>query len=873
MKLSLIHYLFFKHTWRQLTAQLCFAFCIALISCNAHALKAKNELNDLNGAKFSLQWTVLENVFSPGAGDGRSRVQLKITNKGTTNLPTTGWHLYFNAIAGVDLNSAQGPFSIEQSSGTLFQIQPRSGFPVLKPSESYDFVFDHPEVMLKLAKAPTGPYLVFDDQAHRAIAISDYQKNLPNLPKQVAMNAKGESGLFSPQQQFDRHANTIDVPENLLPPIFPRPLKADRSSGYLTWNTMPQVVGDTGLASEIKKVKSFLQPYFGNAKKQGSVQQPNAELPIRMRISTLNFSNSPEAYEITVDPQAGVTVQGQTAAGVARGIQSLREMLPLQVLGSQTLTLPAWRIQDAPRFEYRGLLLDVARNFQSKDAILRLLDLMARYKLNQFHFHLTDDEGWRIEIPGLPELTQFGGRRGHGKEPLTHLPPAYGSGPHISNAFGSGHYTAKDYIEILKHAKALHIEVIPEIEMPGHSRAAVKAMQYRFERWKKIDPVKAHEFLLHDIDDLSKYRSAQNYTDNVMDPGLSSTFHFIEHVVDHMRFLHAKAGVPLKVLHMGADELPLGAWHQSPSVARLQREKNITDFNGVWNYFYNQVDQMLVRKGIQMAGWEELGAERRNLGGANKMLPNPHFIHRNFKLYVWNNLDDSADLAYRLANSGYQVILAPATSLYFDMSHNANPEEPGVNWARYVDLQTVFNFDPLDMLRESPFDQRLTNGMESLTPAGQKNIVGLQATLFSETVTHPVVLDNLLMPRMLALAERAWSPAVELNRQSDADLKSSHVRSWSVFVNQVSKKVLPKLDQEIKGVLYRLAPPGVSVQDGMVHVNHELPGMQIRYTTDGTVPLASSPLIIGPMKASSALTLAAFSANGRSSRAVKVMTP
>jgi hexosaminidase len=257
----------------------------------------------------------------------------------------------------------------------------------------------------------------------------------------------------------------------------------------------------------------------------------------------------------------------------------------------------------------------------------------------------------------------------------------------------------------------------------------------------------------------------------------------------------------------------------------------------------------------------------------NKMQPNPHFLNRGVSLYVWNNLDDSADLANRLANAGYLTVLAPATALYFDMSHNANPEEPGVNWARYVDLQTVFNFDPLDITRESPFNLARTDGLQALTPFGQGHILGIQGTLFSETVTSQSVMDSLLMPRMLALAERAWSPPVLLDRQSAGALTASHAKVWSVFVNQVGKKVLPKLDQELKGVQYRLAPPGVSVRQGLIHVNHELPGVQIRYTTDGSVPVASSLLLNGSLKHSEFLKLAAFTANGRSSRVVQVAAP
>ena len=343
-------------------------------------------------------------------------------------------------------------------------------------------------------------------------------------------------------------------------------------------------------------------------------------------------------------------------------------------------------IIDAPRFEYRGFQLDVARNFQPKEAVFRLLDLMARYKLNKFHFHLTDDEGWRLEIPGLPELTRVGARRGHTLDSLDHLQPAYGSGPDVNDAYGSGFYTRTDYLEILKYAKARHIEVIPEIEMPGHARAAVKAMESRFRALEKLHHPQSRRFLLSDQEDASVYRSAQLYTDHVMNPGLPSTYAFIDKVVAEVVHLHRTAGAPLRTLHVGADELPSGAWEKSPATLALMKREKLVSTTEAWDIFYTRVDQILRKRGVLASGWEELGARKVKLRGADKLIPNPIFTQKGFTLYVWNDLDDAEDLAYRMANAGYRTILAPATHLYFDMAYNKNPDEPGVNWAGYTDM-------------------------------------------------------------------------------------------------------------------------------------------------------------------------------------------
>jgi hexosaminidase len=192
-----------------------------------------------------------------------------------------------------------------------------------------------------------------------------------------------------------------------------------------------------------------------------------------------------EAYEVSID-LAGIDIVGVDAAGVFYGIQSLRMLLPLDAYreARTSINVPAVTMSDAPRFPYRGLHLDVSRNFQPKEAVLRLFDLMALYKLNTFHFHLTDDEGWRLAIDGLPELTEIGGRRGHTTDEREHLIPSYGSGPDPDPAvsYGSGWYSRADFIEMLQYAHERHIEVIPEVDVPGHARAAIVAMKERHRR-------------------------------------------------------------------------------------------------------------------------------------------------------------------------------------------------------------------------------------------------------------------------------------------------------------------------------------------------------------------------------------------------------
>jgi hexosaminidase len=494
--------------------------------------------------------------------------------------------------------------------------------------------------------------------------------------------------------------------------------------------------------------------------------------------------------------------------------------------------------------------------------VFKWLDLMARYKLNTLHFHLTDDEGWRLEIAGLPELTAIGAVRGHSAKPGVRLQPAYGSGPDPKDPNGSGYFSRADYIEILRYAKARHIEVIPEIEMPGHTRAAVQAMEARYHRLTAEGRKDAAKYLLNDFDDRSSYSSAQYYSDNVINPGLDSTFTFIDHVVTQIVAMHREAGVPLHTIHMGGDELPSGAWERSPaSLARMRKEK-LESTADLWDYFYDRVDGILRKHGLFASGWEELAARQTTLRGRPRLIPNPRFTQRGFRAWVWNNTRGAEDFANRLANAGYDIVLAPVGSMYMDMSYNPNPEEPGVNWNDYVELDKVYDFIPFDMLKN--LDEAARIGKDGLTDYGKRRVRGLEATLFTETIRDPARIDYLVMPRLLAVAERAWAPDPAWATEADpAKADALHRTAWSGFVNALGRRVLPRLDLEQPGLAYRIAPPGLLLDGDRVLVNHVLPGIALRYTSDGSEPTVASKPVTGPIEERGLIKVAAFGRNGR----------
>ena len=781
---------------------------------------ASPAVTEPGAAPLSLAW-------EPEAKN-HTRATLTIGNTDRKPLPASGWSIFFNCDAGVQTGDLPRHLRVDGLGGTFYRLYPVSGFGGLAAGQALQVSLQHLDDLINISQAPIGPYLVQASKPNAGLPIHDYKVSLGAMPQAVDAHTL-----------FLRNVGRGDLAEAALPPVLPTPLHFARHDGSLRWATRPSVVAaasaGTQLDSEIEFANQVLDRYYPSRVAKASVP------PLHLDVSPSAELSSPEAYSLTVNSATGVAIVGNSAAGVARGVQSLRALLPADP-HTGDIELPAWEISDAPRFAYRGLQLDVARNFQRKEVVIRILDLMARFKLNTLHLHLTDDEGWRLEIVGIPELTGVGARRGHSAAWTQLLQPAYGSGPAADDPHGSGFYRRTDFIAILQHAAALRIEVIPEIEMPGHARAAVKAMTSRFRQLHAAGKAQANRYLLDDPRDRSKYSTAQYYTDNVMDPGVSSTYTFVEHVLDEVVAMYREAKVPLHTIHVGGDELPGGAWEQSPSSLALMKQHGMQSTADLWNYFYDRVDQMLRKRGLFASGWEELGSRREKYQDTTRLEPNPAFTQRGFHVYAWNDTTGSEDLGYRLAAAGYPTVLAPASRVYLDMMYNRNPDEPGARWQSAIDLDTVFDF----------------------LPAAQKNILGLEGQVFTETMREPARIDYMLMPRMLALAERAWAPEpVWTHGRDAAESESLHRTAWSTFVNQVGKQVLPRLDSERDPFNYRIPPPGLEIVDGQVRVNMPLPGFTLRYTVDDHEPNATSAVVAGPIAAHGVVQVAAFNRNGR----------
>ena len=420
-------------------------------------------------------------------------------------------------------------------------------------------------------------------------------------------------------------------------------------------------------------------------------------------------------------------------------------------------------VEDWPDLPYRGIMLDVSRNFTTKENLLKLIDILAHYKVNRLHLHFGDDEGWRIEMDGLPELTSYGAYRGIPtlnadgtiSEPDA-LMYTYCVTPDRGDTqtTGNGFYTKADFIDILKYAAEHHMLVVPEFDIPGHSRAAVKSMDYR------IRTTGDKTYQLQDPDDVSKYNSAQDYCDNVIDVSLPSTYVFIEKVFDDLIALYAEAGVPLEAIHIGGDEVPDGSWEGSPSCKALMEANGWTDVSMLKDYFTNRVLDIAEAKGVKVAGWQEIA---QHLQPATYERLKKSLAFTNF----WAVSRGRETIGYTFANDGIPVVLSNSSNTYFDLAYNWSKTERGHSWAGFIDERRSFSFLPFDLYKSVRWDDKgrptdlagASAGKPALTAEGKPYILGVQGQLWSETLRNFDHVTYYLFPKAVGLFERGWNAA------------------------------------------------------------------------------------------------------------------
>lgn len=533
--------------------------------------------------------------------------------------------------------------------------------------------------------------------------------------------------------------------------------------------------------------------------------------PVTIVIDATRFTN-PQHYELGVSADAINVVAGSpTAAGYA--------LLTLaQLIEPQSGRIPLTTIKDAPRFAFRGVHLDIARSFTGFASITMLLEQMAILKLNKLHLHVSDDEGWRLQIPGLPELTEVGAYRCHDESEQQCLMPQLGSGPDRDSSV-NGFLTVAEYQQLLQIAQQWGIEVIPSLDMPGHSRAAIKAMEVRYHRLMAQGKTEqAGLYLLTEFSDRSEYSSIQHYNDNTLNPCLPATFRFIDKLLGELVVMHEQAGVPLKTYHIGADETA-GAWTQSQA---CQRSGIAAD--KIASTFIQEIIKLGNRKGLVMAGWSD---------GMLEALP--ELPDANVYVNVWQTLPAGASKTVEtLAADHIPAVLSLPDVLYFDFPYQNDPLEPGYYWgAKSVSMKKVFQFMPEHLAQHKQiWTDRMGHPYADTTNHKATPVLGMQAQLWTEITRNQDAMEYMLFPRLLAFAERAWHQAAWEGQVSSSEFNREVESDFSRFANVVAKRHYPRLVNA--GINVRVPPPGYQVNARQqLQLRAALPNLTLEYSVDG----------------------------------------
>jgi hypothetical protein len=467
-------------------------------------------------------------------------------------------------------------------------------------------------------------------------------------------------------------------------------------------------------------------------------------------ITLLAAEIRPSCYQLIIN-EDGIEVAGGDATGVFYGIQTLRQLMTVT---QGRVSLPKLTIEDAPDFSHRAFFLDISRHYQPPAQIKKLIRAMASYKMNKLQLGLSNDEGWRLEIKNLPELTDIGSRRQYSPFDAagnqTALYPAWGD-DHEEN---SGYLKTNEFIELLAYAKKHHVDIVPEINLPGHANALISSLDSSMNS--------SGRFTLIDPDDESEHRSAQGYTHNVVNPALPDTYKVARVIIEDIKALYVSANAPLTGVHFGGDEVPHGAWLKSPACRQLPLWQND------WNTD-NPDDANAATSALMTLHYEQLKAI------ADELIPDAQtgFWHEmsaygtSSSYYnAWATASGQHEIVADLLDRNHHLVVSNASYLYLDMPYRMAPDEIGLPWAGYVNTRMIYQFDPLGCWN---------------IPQNKSHLVdGLQAQLWSETITTDELMDRQIFPRLLAVAERCW------NRQPDAS-------QWPGFAIALSDRELPYL--------------------------------------------------------------------------------
>ncbi|MES1214740.1 MAG: family 20 glycosylhydrolase [Bacteroidota bacterium] len=573
--------------------------------------------------------------------------------------------------------------------------------------------------------------------------------------------------------------------------IIPEPVSMVEKAGVFTLahNTAINITGND--ANAIKAADNLSKAIMTATGFKTIVKNNATDATINLNILPANDKElGNEGYKLIVSPTS-VTISANKAAGLFYGVQTFLQLLPKDiesktVVSNVTWSAPCVEITDYPRFGWRGLMFDVCRHFFTKDEVKSFINSMAKYKFNLLHFHLTDDEGWRIEIKSLPRLTSVGawnvkkvGTFGTFSEPTADEPKTYG-----------GFYTQDDIRELVQYAKDRFVNILPEIEMPGHSMAAVVAYpelsctpgadKYRVISGEKfmIWPAGGHFYGL---------------VDNTLCPANEKVYEFLDKV-----FTEVAPLFPFDYIHIGGDETARNFWEKSDAIKAMQQKQNLKNLDEVKSYFEKRVEKIVESKGKKVIGWDEI------LEGG---------LAPNAAVMSWRGIKGGIEAA----KLGHQVVMSPSSQVYLDfMQSDIVTEAPVYSTLR---LNKTYAFEPIP---------------EGVDP---KYIKGAQGNLWTEQIYNMRQVQYMVWPRAFALSETVWSPKEKKN--------------WNSFVGKVENH-FSRLDASQTKYAPAIYDPSIEVKKSVdslpvVTLTPEIEGLDIYYSFDNSLPDNFYPKYSSPL--------------------------
>ena len=558
--------------------------------------------------------------------------------------------------------------------------------------------------------------------------------------------------------------------------IIPQPAEVKLGTGEFVVTPATTIVA-IGTDPEVRRIANMLNL---DLKRAAGFELKITSVPTK---NAIHFKLLPElalgkeGYRLKVNYEE-VEIVANQPAGLFYGLQSLLQLLPYQI-ENKTLTtnikwsIPVVEIKDVPRFGWRGQMIDVSRHFFTKKEVMEMIDDMAKYKYNLMHFHLTDDQGWRIEIKSYPKLTEVGawnvkkeGKFGTFTSPAANEPRDYG-----------GFYTQEDIKELVKYAKERYVDILPEIDVPGHSMAAVAS-------YPELSGTPGN-YVVNSGDGFMDWHGNGKFTariDNTLNPASEKVYTFLDKVFEEVAALF-----PFEYIHMGGDECAKNFWEKNQQIKDLMTREKLKDMHEVQAYFVGRVSKIVGSKGKKMIGWDEI------LEGG---------LVKSAAVMSWRGMKGGIEAA----KMGHEVVMTPSEFVYVDYMQGDALMEPSVYAT--LRLKKAYQFDPI--------------------PAGvePKLIKGGQANIWTEQIYNMRHMRYMVWPRGFAIAEALWTPRANMNWNNFIPRVENHFQRFDA----AGKKYAPSMYEPV--VKVKKDPSGKFLVDFDV----EVPGVSVHYSFDNSFP-------------------------------------